>query len=587
MNMVEQAKDSSEPVFLPEVERLSSRETGISSMYGAISVAAAYCGFKQVPSPLPGDWMHGWVPSYREKFHPFWILGAETSPEKHYWVSRKDEEDFLRRCGYKNVSTIGLPMVYLPPTAEVRRRPGSLLVMPAHSAHYTTHSWKFDEYAEAIAAIRSEFAEVLVCIAPTCWKHGYWVDAFRERGFPLVSGAAVFDRNALKRVQTLMCSFEYVTTNSFGSLLAYAAYFGAKPSVYGPYASYSVEDFKHDPVFRLYPKLLERAIQLASEEELQRNCPQFFCHPREAKANVEWGRFEVGESNKVSPRTMRSLFGWNLSARVSRSLKSKIPRSVKHRALMYFRPSYGEVQRETERLLAMPRQQPTCTTLLGPKLEVQDPPGFVWKKGLLFDQELYRFAADGDAPRILDCGAGIGLAVCYFKRLYPRSEITAFEPDPRVYEVLVRNCEAWGAKDARLIPKAVWNCETTLAFSSDDGSPRRISLGAYSEDTIQVKTCRLRDQLSQEIDLLRLNIEGAEVDVLLDCADLLHHVRHLIVNYHSLFERPQRLDILLELLTKAGFRMQIQSSLYSGSPLYRRLQSGGIDSKIQIFAARI
>ncbi len=588
MSTVEQDEDLREPIGLPNIEWLTpvERNGPSSSMYGAAAVAATYCGFKAVPSAIRGIWMHGCSFSYRAKLHPDLLLGLETKPENYYWVARKDEEHFLRKCGYKKVSAIGLPLIYLP-AHRVRRRPGSLLVMPVHSTDYTTHSWKFDEYAEAITAIRSQFTEVVVCVHPACWKRGYWVDAFRQRGFPLVVGADFLDRNALKRVQCLMSGFEYVTTNCFGSQLAYAAYLGAKPSVYGPYSNYRLEDFSQDPLYVRHPELLEPTIRSISEEELRRNVPRLFCHPREAKADVEWGRFEVGESNKVSPRKMRSLFGWNLSTRVSRSLKSKIPRSFKHRALMYIRPSYGKVQRETARLLAMPPHQPTCTTLLGPKIEVQDAPSFVWKKYLLFDQELYRFNSTANAPRIIDCGAGVGLSVCYFKRLYPKSEITAFEPDPCLYEILKRNCESWGAKDVRLVRKAVWNCESTVTFSREDVFPGRICERAVGNNIHQVQTCRLRDQLSHGIDLLRLNIEGAEVDVLLDCADLLGQVQNLIVDYHSVFGNPQRLDTLMGLLTKAGFRMHFRATSDSSSPLLFRAIHGGVDSKLHIFAFRV
>ena len=41
-----------------------------------------------------------------------------------------------------------------------------------------------------------------------------------------------------------------MVTNCFGSNLAYASYFGAKPSVYGPYATRRAEDFANDPVIR-------------------------------------------------------------------------------------------------------------------------------------------------------------------------------------------------------------------------------------------------------------------------------------------------------------------------------------------------
>jgi FkbM family methyltransferase len=41
----------------------------------------------------------------------------------------------------------------------------------------------------------------------------------------------------------------------------------------------------------------------------------------------------------------------------------------------------------------------------------------------------------------LDCGANIGLATLFFKRLYPESEIHAFEPDPETFKMLRRNVE--------------------------------------------------------------------------------------------------------------------------------------------------
>jgi FkbM family methyltransferase len=590
MSVVERVEALSEPICLPDIEILSRAEEkhgGSSSIYGATAIAAAYCGFEKAPSLIPGQWMHGWFPSHREKVHPasLWGLRHKMIAEDYYWVSRKDEEDYLRQCGYRNAVAIGLPLVYLP-TTDVPRRPGSLLVMPAHSIEYTEHNWKFDEYAESIASIRSKFREVVVCIHPNCWKKGYWIDAFRNRGFPVVSGASPSDRNALKRIQCLMSSFEFVTTNSFGSQLAYAAYFGAKPSVYGMYVSFQEEDFRHDPCYTIHPELLAPDLEATSEKVLRQNCPQFFCHPREAKSDVEWGRFELGESNKVSPRRLRSLFGWNLSARARRAVRARMPGGVKHSAKMALNRSYRETKLETQRLLSLPRHQPTSTTLLGPRLQVLDGHSFILKKQDLFDSQTYEFVAAGDAPRIVDCGAGIGLGVCYFKKIYPQSQITAFEPDPNTFETLKRNCESWGAKDVRLIPKAVWNSDTTVSFAREDFFPGRISERPVGDQILQVQACRLREYLTSTIDLLKLNIEGAEVDVLLDCTDLLGQVQNLVVDYHSIFERPQRLDTLMELLTKTGFRMQFRSFPYSTRPLVQRIQSGGIDSKLQIFATR-
>ena len=103
-------------------------------------------------------------------------------------------------------------------------------------------------------------------------------------------------------------------------------------------------------------------------------------------------------------------------------------------------------------------------------------------KNVLFDQELYRFVTTEDVPRIIDCGASIGLNTCYFKHLYPKSEIIAFEPDPRVFELLKRNCASWGANDIRLVPKAVWTRESALPFRGDGKWSGRVDEEATGED---------------------------------------------------------------------------------------------------------
>ena len=205
---------------------------------------------------------------------------------------------------------------------------------------------------------------------------------------------------------------------------------------------------------------------------------------------------------------------------------------------------------------------------------------------MLFDQELYRFATIEDTPKIIDCGARIGLNTCYFKHIYPKSEILAFEPDPMVFEVLKRNCASWGAHDIRLIPKAVWTCETTLPFHGDGKASGRIDVEAVGEEIPRVPTCRLRDYLTERVDLLRLDIQSAEVDVLVDCADFLGNVQYLAVDYHSVFNRAQRLDELTHLLSQAGFRMNFLATPQSDRPfLYRGLE-GGIDAQLHIFAFR-
>jgi hypothetical protein len=282
-----------------------------SDYYGTTATAARYCRIPVSVAVIPGIWQHGNSPRHL-KVDPILVLGAHDPAEKErelFWVARADEEAYLQGMGYRNVKAIGLPIIYLPPKT-IRRIPGSLLVMPAHSLDFTTHSWNCERYAEEIAAIRSAFSEVVVCVHASCWKNGYWVEAFKRRGFPVITGCHATDWNSLERMRTLLSAFEYVTTNIYGSHVPYAAYFGAKVSIYGTYAELQPQNYAKEAFWRPYPRLLEQLIRAHSQSVIREAFPELFCHPLQANPHVEWGQSEVGLANKVTPVEMRRLFNW-------------------------------------------------------------------------------------------------------------------------------------------------------------------------------------------------------------------------------------------------------------------------------------
>ena len=66
---------------------------------------------------------------------------------------------------------------------------------------------------------------------------------------------------------------------------------------------------------------------------------------------------------------------------------------------------------------------------------------------------------------------------------------------------------------------------------------------------------RLRDLLEADdaIDLLKLDIEGAEDAVLADCEPALHRVRAMVMDLHEFDPADRQAPRVLELLTRAGF----------------------------------
>jgi len=103
MTATQQDATPPEPLLLPEVEEMPLDETdrprlGGSASYGALEVAAAYCGLKQVPDHLRGDWQHGWSASYRLPLPPGLILGNWAEPQGYSTASSTASPGGWRRC---------------------------------------------------------------------------------------------------------------------------------------------------------------------------------------------------------------------------------------------------------------------------------------------------------------------------------------------------------------------------------------------------------------------------------------------------------------------------------------------------------
>jgi hypothetical protein len=277
--------------------------------YGADRVAADYCGLKNIPNYFDGHWQHGWMA-------PYFNQGvSHVIPEKVFdkniepcFVARKDQEEFLKNSGYIS-HAIGLPIAYTTPSQCVRKK-GSLLVMPAHSNEYTQHRWKFEQYADEINSIKSHFSEVVVCVHKGCVANNYWISNFCRRGFPIIVGADAADRNSLTRMRHLMEQFEFVTTNAYGSCLAYGAAFGAKVSIYGSFSEPKLEDFSE--IIHLYEKKIwDEAIYLQSENKTREELNDFFTHPALSKDQTAWGSRQIGCENIISPEELKKHFKWN------------------------------------------------------------------------------------------------------------------------------------------------------------------------------------------------------------------------------------------------------------------------------------
>ncbi len=242
--------------------------------------------------------------------------------------------------------------------------------------------------------------------------------------------------------------------------------------------------------------------------------------------------------------------------------------------------------RELLRLKRAPRHRLMQSRLLGRTIEFPDALGYLFAYREVLLEQIYRFAARRPNPLIIDCGANIGLSVIYFKHLWPEARVIAFEPDPQNFAVLERNVKAFELADVTLHQKAVWHAEGELAFQATGSLASRVVPDGVGAETIRVAAARLKDCLAGTVDFLKLDIEGAEGDVLLDCADSLANVEHLFVEYHDQPVGRQVLGDILHVIQAAGFRYYIKDAYLIDHPFVEARRSDRRPLQLNIFAYR-
>lgn len=201
----------------------------------------------------------------------------------------------------------------------------------------------------------------------------------------------------------------------------------------------------------------------------------------------------------------------------------------------------------------------------------------------IITDEIYRFDAGTASPRIIDCGANIGLSVLYFLKLYPQANITAFEPDGRNFELLQKNLNNYNFTHVDLQQKAVWIHNDNITFEATGGQGSKIGAGSG----VTVPCRRLADMLQEPVDFLKIDIEGAEYSVIKDCAGQLHNVKHLFLEYHGKISQSRELTEMLQILHQSGFDYYIREAADNVTyPYLKNQYPQGFEQQLNIFAVR-
>jgi FkbM family methyltransferase len=235
-------------------------------------------------------------------------------------------------------------------------------------------------------------------------------------------------------------------------------------------------------------------------------------------------------------------------------------KAVAIRGRLFETPEKAAWRRAWHRAETTARFTPGRITMLDYDLQYSDLLSFCPQWDDIFVKRALDCRTTTAAPRILDCGANIGLASLFFKRQFPAARITAYEADPALYAMLQSNLRNNGASDVDAVHAALWTSDGSLAFSCEGSDSGMIGSlpGAITGTVVQVPSLRLRTILEREpVDLLKLDIEGAEDAVLLDCAGALRQVRALVMDLHEFDPAVRQAPRVLDRLSEAGFAYSI------------------------------
>ena len=159
--------------------------------------------------------------------------------------------------------------------------------------------------------------------------------------------------------------------------------------------------------------------------------------------------------------------------------------------------------------------------------------------GQIFLDEEFAPTRGLDVSTIIDLGGNAGLASVWFLNVFPRARVVTIEANPDNYPSLEANLHPYGHR-ATVVKGGVWWRRTALALvrrqNEGDAHVREAAPGDNPADLMEGWDIPALMELVgfTRIDLLKIDIEGAEVDLLLKDADRwLPHVRNLSIELHG------------------------------------------------------
>lgn len=179
-----------------------------------------------------------------------------------------------------------------------------------------------------------------------------------------------------------------------------------------------------------------------------------------------------------------------------------------------------------------------------------------------------------DAKVVIDLGANEGYYTLKLKQNNPKCKVIVVEPNPLAFEVLEKNVKSNKLSDVILINKAACGKNGKITFEivgsvsaiggKDLGIMSRPWLKKEMVKKIKVDCVTLNKLFTKykidKVDILKLDVEGMELEILKSSKNLLNRIHKIVVEWHS----RKIKDDLKKFLRNNGFKLVFEEKRECG-----------------------
>lgn len=156
----------------------------------------------------------------------------------------------------------------------------------------------------------------------------------------------------------------------------------------------------------------------------------------------------------------------------------------------------------------------------------------------ILENYCYSFIVKNEPKYIIDAGANIGTASIFFANKYKEAKIIAIEPEGSNYELLRKNTEKY--QNIIALKAALWNSAGEISlFDSSSNYGFTVGIDNLSMKSVKqiTKTITISEIMAEfnidSIDILKIDIEGAEKEVFESSENWINKTKSMIVELHE------------------------------------------------------